>query len=87
MTTARINARLDEALASKLREHEQRTGASVTDILREALTRYLADESHTPSPYAALEAAGVIGCVTAPEGLSSSYKGELSRSLAKKHRR
>ena len=88
MTTAlRLNARLDEPLARKLRELEQRTGASATLIVREALTRYFDEESASRSPLAVLEAAGVVGCVAGSPSASSRYKAELGRSLRKKHRR
>lgn len=88
MTTAhRLNARLDDELARKLAELEKRSGKSATEIVRAALNRYYDEEVAAESPAAALEAAGLIGCISAPANLSTSYKAELGRSLSKKHGR
>jgi hypothetical protein len=80
--TRRINARIDEALASKLAELQRRTGKSATEILQAALESYYADVAATSDPGKLL--AGFVGCAEGPRALSTNYKAELLRSLKKK---
>jgi hypothetical protein len=80
--TSRINARIDEALATKLAELRRRTGKSTTEVLQAALESYYADVGATSDPGRLL--AGFIGCADGPRALSTNYKAELLRSLTKK---
>lgn len=81
----RINARLDPDLEAKVEALRRRTGQSVTEIVRESLERYHASIIGGPErPFAIFQSSGLVACGSAPPDLSSSYKRELARSLAKK---
>lgn len=82
---ARINARLDDALARRLKRVQAATHKSVTAIVSESIARYcdevLKDEIR---PARLLRASGFIGSGEGPADLSVTYKHELTRSLGRK---
>ncbi len=81
----RINARLDQTLARKVNLVRKRTQRSLSQIVKESLTRYCDEELRVGGePLAMLKSAGFVGCVDGPEDLSSGYKRELTRSLGRK---
>jgi hypothetical protein len=80
--TRRINARLDPELARKVDVLRRQTGKSTTDILKSSLESYYVIVTRDRNPAARL--ADFVGCATGPRNLSSDYKRELVRSLARK---
>lgn len=84
---ARINARIDDALARELDEIRAITSESTTEALRSAIALYrasLADRGRRAVDV--LVATGFIGSGTGRADLSTNYKGELTRSLEAKIR-
>lgn len=80
----RVNARLDARRAEKLDELARATGASVSDVIRDAIDYYhAAHPSGSERGRAALRK--LVGISSGPRDLSSNYKDRLSRSLAEKH--
>ena len=91
MTTTkghRINARLAPDSARKVSYLERYTSMSTTEVLRESIDRFYAavmrEGEDGGTAEKALAAAGFVGCASGLADLSSSYKGELGRSLGKK---
>lgn len=84
MGGARLNARIDEALAAKVAAIRRATGETTTQLLKSALDRYHAAIEAEKRPYAALVDSGFVGCAEGPADLSATYKAELARSLAEK---
>lgn len=81
----RINARLDQALARKVRLVQKRTHRSLSQVVKESLTRYCDEElSEGGEPLAILKSTGFVGCADGPADLSSGYKRDLTRSLGRK---
>lgn len=79
----RINARLSGPDADRFRELLQRSGASASDLLRDALREYHA--MHVRPQRDALDLlAGYIGAADGPEDLSSDYKRHLADVLEHK---
>jgi predicted transcriptional regulator len=82
---SRINARLDAPLARKVSLVCKRTHRSVSQVVKESLTRFCDEQLREGGePLALLKAAGFVGCADGPADLSSSYKKELTRSLGRK---
>ncbi len=80
----RINARLDARRAGKLDSLARATGASVSDVIRDAIDHYHASVAGRGSEgLKALEK--LVGCARGPRGLSRNYKRLLTESLAVKH--
>jgi predicted transcriptional regulator len=82
MTTVRINARVDAELAKKLDYLRARTGKSTTLIVREAIEAYYDALRMKADPAALL--ADFVSCAEGPADLSTQYKAELGRLLARK---
>ena len=82
----RINARLDEKLARKLKELQELTKASTSRIVKRAIELYYDTVIRTEAGGAAkaLEKSGFIGCASSDEELSSRYKEILADSLETK---
>jgi hypothetical protein len=81
---ARVNARLDEATQRELQQLVRDTGASVTEVIREAIHRYYLQEAaqaHTVAD----DFADLIGSIAGPAELSVDYKRILADSLGRKH--
>ncbi len=84
-TANRINARLDDDLARKLEIVRRRTKRTLSQIVKESLTKYCdAELGQAPPAGSSFQAAGFIGCAEGPADYSSNYKAELSRSLKRK---
>jgi Arc/MetJ family transcription regulator len=83
--TARINARLDDALAAQVDEIRGLTGKTLTELVEAALRAYCAQVSLTSRrPADAFANAGFIGAARGPRNLSTTYKRALTRSLGRK---
>jgi predicted transcriptional regulator len=82
--TARINARLDPALARRIRRLGERTGRSTTEIVKASLEAYLAAEEEASEPARLLS--GLVGIGSGPADLSERYKEHLGQGLRRKHR-
>ncbi|MDR0634790.1 MAG: ribbon-helix-helix domain-containing protein [Azoarcus sp.] len=79
----RINARLSGADAAQFQELLERSGLSVSDLLRDALREYHASHMRPRrDPLALL--AGYIGAGEGPEDLSAHYKNYLTEALENK---
>jgi hypothetical protein len=71
MTT--VSLKMPEALEQKLARVAQRRGASKSDVMREALERFL--DTSAPHPDSCLDlASDLIGCVEGPADLSYNKK-------------
>ena len=81
---ARVNARLEEELLARLSRTARLTGKTMTEMVREALERYVADARPEQDPLGALRDAGFVGCAEGPVELSSEYKTLLGATLGKK---
>ncbi len=79
----RLNARIPEGQYRDVEDLARRTGQTVSDVVREALARYLTE--HADRPHAARALEDLIGCAEGPEDLSDRYKDALTESLARKH--
>jgi len=81
-----VNARLPIEDARKLTQLAKAEGRSVSDIVRVALQRYYADASAAGGSAAEIfRRNGFIGCADGGANLSTTYKRDLTRSLAAKH--
>jgi predicted transcriptional regulator len=71
---ARINARLDEALAEKVDEIRRATKQSTTEVVITALEQYHERIQAQAQAYPSFSEAGFIGCAEGPADLSTDYK-------------
>ncbi len=83
-TAARLNARLDAAVAKKLEYLKKRTRQSTTDVVRRSIELYYDSVAKNDEALELLEQSGFIGCAEGPRDLSKRYKAELMRILAEK---
>ena len=82
----RINARLDDARAEKLKQLQSLTRLGVSEIVKRAidlLHRQQAGRSR--EKLNALLSSDFIGCAEGPEDLASQYKQYLTQDLEDKH--
>ena len=80
----RINARLDARRAGKLNALARATGASVSDVIRDAIDHYHSSVAGGGSEgLRTLDK--LVGCARGPRELSRNYKHLLTESLAVKH--
>lgn len=84
--TTRLNARIDAPLAKKVAMLRRATRQSTTEVVRTALEKYYDAVAREASPHEILTQSGFIGCADGPADLSSTYKSELQKSLARKGR-
>lgn len=82
----RINARLDDSLARKLKVLQELTKSGTSQIVKRAIELYYDKVIRTERGGAAkaLRKSGFIGCVSSDEDLSSRYKEILAESLETK---
>lgn len=75
MVSNRISVRLPQALIERLRKRSQSTGATESEMVREALAGYLGRSAKQKSAYELAADSGIIGTVRdAPEDLSTSRR-------------
>ncbi len=82
----RVNARLDDERAEKLRQLQSLTRLSTSEIVKRAidlLHRQQAGRSRDKLD--ALLSSNFVGCAEGPEDLASQYKRYLIRDLEEKH--
>ena len=82
----RINARLDDERAEKLRQLQVSTQLGISEIVRRAidlLHRQQAERSRKKVDD--LLSSDFIGCAEGPEDLAGNYKRYLTESLSGKH--
>jgi len=86
MAMARINARVEQEYLEKLEILKNQKHSSITQILKFAIDAYYdAHITQAQNQRQALLNGGFIACCEGDEGLSESYKKELSDALAAKH--
>lgn len=74
MATNRISVRISEDLTARLRARSRAKGTSESNLVRQALEKYLSRTS-SPSAYELAERAGIVGTVRrAPRDLSSNRR-------------
>ncbi|MBI4411789.1 MAG: CopG family transcriptional regulator [Deltaproteobacteria bacterium] len=82
----RINARIDDELASKVVFLEKETGLSLTGLIKKSLTLFYQQNQKAPgNPLDILEETGFIGCAKGGRNLSTDYKKHLLKGISKKH--
>ncbi|MCY3688952.1 MAG: CopG family transcriptional regulator [Gammaproteobacteria bacterium] len=82
----RINARLDEECAAKLRQLQSVTRKGVSDLVKQAIVLLHRHELNRPTQRLDdLLASDFIGCAAGPEDLASNYKHYLTEGLERKH--
>jgi hypothetical protein len=75
MASQRISVRVPRQMAQRLKRHSQVTGAHESDVVREALEKYLAPGAEGPTAYDLALKSGLIGCARgAPKDLSTNKK-------------
>ena len=82
----RVNARLDENRARKLKQLQSLTHLGTSEIVKQAID--LLHRQQTEKPRAsikALLASDFVGCAEGPRDLSSRYKSYLANDLENKH--
>ncbi len=82
---ARINARLDDALARKLEEIRRRTGQTTTDVVLTAIAQYheRLEPPAASRAQAIFEETGFLACADGPRDLADAYKSYLDFSERK----
>jgi hypothetical protein len=81
--TTRLNARVPDEVARKVRYLQARLGCSTTDLVIASLEAYYAQVAREEEPARLLE--DLIGCAEGPGDLSSTYKQVFADSLAAKY--
>ena len=82
----RINARLDDARAEKLKQLRALTRLGVSEIVKRAIDLlYRQQAGRSRDKLDALLASDFVGCAEGPEDLASQYKQYLTRDLENKH--
>ncbi len=82
----RINARLDDARAEKLKQLQSLTRLGVSEIVKRAIDLlYRQQAGRSRDKLDALLASDFVGCAEGPEDLASQYKQYLARDLENKH--
>ena len=82
----RINARLDDARAEKLKQLQSLTRLGVSEIVKRAIDLlYRQQAGRSRDKLDALLASDFVGCAEGPEDLASQYKQYLTRDLENKH--
>lgn len=84
----RINARLDVQSEQDLLFIKEKTGETVTQIIKELLTEKaetLRDKHKPGSKMQALLKNDFVGCAEGPKDLSTNYKKYFYQGIKKKH--
>jgi predicted DNA-binding protein len=73
MASQRISVRVPRGIAQRLKERSRATGARESEVVREALEKFLAKSDQTA--YDLARKAGLIGCISgAPKDLSTNKR-------------
>ena len=82
----RINARLDDARAEKLKQLRTLTRLGVSEIVKRAIDLLHRQQAGQPrDKLEALLSSDFVGCAEGPEDLAGRYKHYLARDLENKH--
>lgn len=75
MGSQRITVRIPDRLTARLRSHSRASGASESELVREALESYLSRPAQNRSAYELAQDAGIIGAAKkAPRDLSTNRR-------------
>jgi predicted DNA-binding protein len=75
MSPHRVTVRVPPALSSRLRSRSRANGSTESEVVREALERYLGGEPAGKTAYELAEEAGIIGAArNAPRDLSTNRR-------------
>jgi predicted DNA-binding protein len=75
MASQRISVRVPRGIAQRLKERSRVSGARESQVVREALERYLSSDGTEETTYTLLREAGLIGCARgAPKDLSANKR-------------
>jgi len=75
MASRRISVRVPGGIARRLKERSQATGTRESEVVRQALEKYLPENSSEQTAYDLAKRAGLIGCIrSAPKDLSTNKK-------------
>jgi len=84
--SVRINARITESVAKKLKGLVRSTGSSMSELIGEAIERFAASQTKDfEIPLKTLTRVGFIGCGEADAHFSVNAKKEFEKALEKKH--
>ena len=82
----RINARLDDERAEKLRQIQSATRLSASEIVKRAIdVLHRQQSAQSRDKLDSLLSSDFVGCSDGPADLASRYKQYLSRDLEQKH--
>lgn len=80
-----VTVKLDAPLEERLRRRAAATGSTTSELIREALQRYLDEAAEAPSPSAFALGAGLFGRHRGPADLATTRKAALADAWAAKH--
>ncbi len=82
----RINARLDDVRAEKLKQLQSLTRLGVSEIVKRAIDLlYCQQDGRSREKLDALLSSDFVGCAEGPEDLSGRYKQYLTEDIESKH--
>ena len=82
----RVNARLDEARAAKLRQLQASLRVGASEVVKRALDVLHKEQCEGGGARTqALLSSGFVGCAQGPEDLASGYKQHVVQALEGKH--
>ncbi len=82
----RVNARLDDERAEKLRQLQSLTRLNTSEIIKRAIDLLHCQQAgRSRDKLDALLSSDFVGCAEGPEDLASQYKHYLIRDLEEKH--
>jgi predicted DNA-binding protein len=75
MASQRISVRVPRGIAQRLKERSRATGTRESEVVREALEKYLSTGDEGQTAYDLARKAGLIGCIRgAPKDLSTNKR-------------
>ena len=82
-----VTIRLDEETDARLKRRLARSGATLSEFIREAVTRYLDENPRLETRLASLQRVLEKMSDTGEVDLSTTYKNRIREKLIAKHRR
>jgi len=75
MASQRISVRVPPGIAQRLKQRSRITGAPESEVVRDALEKYLSEDAEEPTAYDLAKEAGLIGCAPGlPRDLSTNKR-------------
>jgi len=75
MASQRISVRVPRGIARRLKERSRATGTRQSEVVRQALEKYLPESGTEQTAYDLAKKVGLIGCIRgAPKDLSTNKK-------------